>query len=126
MKSLLLDTHVVLWALQGSSRLSAHMRDCLTNDDITIFVSPVSAYEIIFKTNLGKLPPLPRSFAALVDEAGFTILPVNYGHFEFASRLPLVNRDPWDRILTAQSILDGIPLASCDRQIGVLGPEVVW
>jgi PIN domain nuclease of toxin-antitoxin system len=126
MKSLLLDTHAVLWALQGSNRLSAHICGCLTNEDIIIFVSPVSAYELNFKATLGKLPPLPNSFSALVNEAGYTILPVSYSHFEFASRLPLINRDPWDRILTAQSMLNGIPLASCDSQIGVLGADIVW
>jgi PIN domain nuclease of toxin-antitoxin system len=126
MKSLLLDTHAALWAFQGSHDLSAYVVSLLNDGDVTIFVSPISAYEIVLKVNLGKLPMLPRPFAALAQASDFAILPVSASHYERAGQLALLNRDPWDRVLTAQSIIENMPLVSRDSRISVLGAQIVW
>lgn len=123
---LLLDTHAVLWALSDSPRLSGTARRVLMSDTSEVFVSPVSAYELAFKAALGKLPPLPRPFAELCADQAFTELPVTSRQADLAARLPLVHRDPWDRILAAQAILEGLTLLTQDPALAALGPATLW
>lgn len=126
MSRYLLDTHVVLWALQGNRQLSEGVLDLLNDPEHMIYVSPVSAYEIALKVNLGKLPALPKPLLELILEADFAVLPVLTEHYELAGRLPLINRDPWDRILSAQATLEGMPLVSRDSLIARLGATIIW
>jgi PIN domain nuclease of toxin-antitoxin system len=125
MKKLLLDTHAVLWAFQRSDELSSPVVALLGDSDVTIFVSPVSAYETALKVNLGKVPMLTKPFAVLAEASDFAMLPVTSAHFERAEQLPLLNRDPWDRISTLQSIVENIPLVSRDSQISHLGAQLI-
>lgn len=126
MSRLLLDTHVVLWALQGNDQLSERVLALLNDPEQTIYVSPVSAYEIALKTNLGKLPSLPKPFLELVQEADFAVLPIHTEHYELAGRLPLINLDPWDRMLSAQAIEERMSLVSRDSTIARLGAKIIW
>ena len=126
MSRILLDTHAVLWAFQGSSELSTKALKLINDPDTEIFVSPISAYELALKANLGRLPSLPKDFSSLAKEAGFGILPITAAHFELAGKLPLINRDLWDRLLSAQAIVESIPLISCDANIAGLGAEIIW
>ena len=123
---LLLDTHAVLWALEDSPRLSEAARRALLASTSVVLVSPVSAYELSFKAAVGRLPPLPRPFAELCAEQGFAELPFTSRHADLAARLPLVNRDPWDRILAAQALLEGLTLVTRDPRVAALGPVVLW
>lgn len=126
MSAVLLDTHTVLWAFLGSKELSPTVIDILNDSNVTVFVSPISAYELSFKAQLGKLQMLPKSFEALAEAADFSVLPLTLEHFELAGRLPLVLRDPWDRLLSAQSIREDMPLLSRDEKIALLGAKVIW
>jgi PIN domain nuclease of toxin-antitoxin system len=126
MTRFLLDTHAALWAFQGAQDLSARVIDILNDPKVTIYVSPVSAYEIALKTNLGKLPRLPKRFADLAEESDFSLFTVTANHFELAGQLPLINRDPWDRILSAQALHEGMALISRDSAIATLGAQIVW
>jgi PIN domain nuclease of toxin-antitoxin system len=126
MSQFLLDTHALLWAFEGSQELSARVLDILNDPDHTIFVSPISAYEIAFKVNIGKLKALPQSFSTLVTESDFAVLPLTSEHFERAGHLPLLNRDPWDRLLSAQALIEDMPLISRDTRMTGLGAKIVW
>lgn len=126
MRRVLLDTHALIWFLAGSPELSERAYGLLADSETAAFVSPVSAYEIGLKTTLGKLRPLPASFEVLVGASGLTILPVLTVHLEKAGALPLTNRDPWDRILTAQAILDDLELVSRDSRLPQLGARIFW
>jgi PIN domain nuclease of toxin-antitoxin system len=122
----LLDTHSALWAFEGSEDLSQNVLNLLNDPNFTVFVSPVSAYELALKANLGKLPLLPKSFEDLAAQADFAILPVTAAHFEHAGKLSLVNRDPWDRILSAQAIVEDMMLVTCDTRMSGLGTKIIW
>ena len=126
MTKYLLDTHAVLWAFQGSNELSARAVSCIDDPSIEILVSPVSAYELALEANLGRLPLLPKDFSTLAGEAGFRMLAITATHFELAGKLPLINRDPWDRLLSAQAITEGMPLISRDTRIAGLGAQIIW
>ena len=126
MKGVLLDTHTALWSFLRSKELSSKANSILNDTNVSIFISPVSAYELAFKAKLGKLQTLPKSFIELAKDADFSILPLSIEHFELAGMLPLECRDPWDRLLSAQSILAPMPLLSRDTKISALGAEVIW
>ena len=74
MKNVLLDTHVALWVFEGASILSQKAMAILNDPEVSIFVSPISAYELALKATLGKLASLPKPFAVLADLSDFSIL----------------------------------------------------
>jgi PIN domain nuclease of toxin-antitoxin system len=122
----LLDSHALLWFLEGSDLLSRQAAALIENERVPIFVSPASIYELQYKVALKKLRPLPSELRAIVERAGFTELPITMLAAEAAARLPLVLRDPWDRMLAAQSMTSGLILISSDRHIGKLGIQTIW
>ena len=93
---------------------------------MNVFVSPISAYELALKATLGKLASLPKPFAELANLSDFSILPITMEQCELAGRLPFTCRNPWDRLISAQSILAPMPLLSRDTKILELGAEVIW
>jgi PIN domain nuclease of toxin-antitoxin system len=114
--NLLLDTHVLLWALASPDRLGGEPRRQLENPANTVFVSAVSAWEIEIKRGLGKL----RAPADLEDEVRairFTELPLRFRHVEALARLPDLHRDPFDRMLVAQAQVDDLTLVTRDRRL---------
>ncbi|HZN16762.1 MAG TPA: type II toxin-antitoxin system VapC family toxin [Micromonosporaceae bacterium] len=113
--SLLLDTHVVLWGLAGAPELSDDFLDRLRHDP-DIFLSPVTVWEITIKQAAGKLggpPDLPER----VRDMGFLELPVAHVHAITAGRLPMHHRDPFDRMLVAQAVVEKLTLATRDPEI---------
>jgi PIN domain nuclease of toxin-antitoxin system len=121
--SLLLDTHVVLWAVTGDTTLGADLLDRLRHDP-DIFLSPVSLWEITVKQTAGKLAG-PPDVAERVRDVGFSELPVTHAHVIAAGRLPLHHRDPFDRMLVAQAVSEGITLASRDPSIARYDVDVL-
>lgn len=110
--SLLLDTHVVLWWLIDDPNLSGEIKDRLDHDP-DVFVSAATIWEVAIKHTGGKLggpPDLPER----VRDSGFTTLPISDRHAIAAGRLPLIHRDPFDRMLIAQAGLEGMTLATRD------------
>lgn len=111
-EAVLLDTHIVLWAFDGDARLSHNYRSILTSDR-TLYVSAASVWEMAIKISLGKL----RAFDDLTGtlrRAGYEILAVSSEHAEVVARLPLHHRDPFDRLLIAQAIVEGLPVMTAD------------
>jgi len=121
--SLLLDTHVALWAITGDVTLGADFLDRLRHDP-DIFLSPVSLWEITIKQVAGKLPG-PADLAERVRDMGFQELPVSHTHAIVAGRLPPYHRDPFDRMLVAQAVTEGVTLVSRDPSIALYDVEVL-
>ncbi|MBA2450913.1 MAG: type II toxin-antitoxin system VapC family toxin [Chloroflexi bacterium] len=116
----LLDTHVLLWLLAGSERVSDRTRSLLADPSNDVFTSVASAWEIAIKVGLGKLnvPPalvtwLPQQLAA----SRLAVLPITIEHALGVERLPTHHADPFDRLLVAQAMAEDLVLATGDRYL---------
>ena len=112
---LLLDTHVVLWWLLDDATLSEEFKVRL-DDDPDVWLSPVSVWEVSIKSSAGKLDG-PQNLAEEVARSGFRQLPITTDHAVAAGRLPLLHRDPFDRMLIAQARAESLTLVTRDPQI---------
>lgn len=118
---LLLDTHAVLWWLEDRANLSETARDAIADPANIAFVSAVSAWEIAIKRSLGKLDA-PGNFVEAIELCGFQSLPITLKHGLATESLPSHHRDPFDRMLIAQAIVENATLVTRDpliRQYGV-------
>jgi PIN domain nuclease of toxin-antitoxin system len=126
-KNLLLDTHALLWWATGDKALSRKVRRLIEDERTKIFVSAATAWEITTKVRLGKLKwTSPDSLESYCLGQRFELLPVSFPHGERAGAWPQEHGDPFDRMLAAQSELEGMPLATNDRKIEVFGIDTVW
>jgi PIN domain nuclease of toxin-antitoxin system len=126
---LLLDTHTLLWWLDGDRRLSRSARSLIGDEDHEIVVSVASAWEITTKARLGKLPgalEVAAGVAGCIAAQGFTALDITILHAQRAGRLPGEHRDPFDRMLVAQSQLEDLPVVSDDRTFDEFGVNRIW
>ncbi len=126
---LLLDTSALLWWLEDSDELSANARREIDRLGNTIFVSGISLYEIALKVHIGKLTlpgRTPADVPAAVDAAKFVRLSVTMEHGLIAGQLPLSHKDPWDRLLAAQALVEDVAIVSDDKAFDVLGAERLW
>jgi PIN domain nuclease of toxin-antitoxin system len=113
--SLLLDTHIALWGITADASLGGEFLDRLRHDP-DIFLSPVTLWEITIKQKAGKLGG-PPDLAERVRDMGFRELPVAPAHAIAAGRLPVHHRDPFDRMLVAQAMVEGLTLVTRDTDI---------
>lgn len=126
---LLLDTHTLLWWFEGNPALSRRMRAALSEDGNTIFVSAATAWEIATKIRLGRLPfaeLLAADLSGYIDAQGFTEMPVTVRHGQRAGALPDLHRDPFDRMLIAQSLIEDCRLVSNEQLFDRYGVERFW
>ncbi len=127
--NLLLDTHALIWWGLDDPRLGPSARTMIASADNQVFVSAASAMEVATKHRLGKLPEaerLAREFAALVEGLGFLPLPISLAHAQFAGNLVVPHKDPFDRLLIAQSILEPMPLVSNEAIFDDFGVSRIW
>ena len=126
---LLLDTHAFLWWITNDSRLSARVYKALQSQKNEIFLSAVSGWEIAIKASLGRLD-LPKNPAKFILEQirlnAIQTLPVHITHALHVSTLPNLHKDPFDRMLIAQSQTERLPLATVDSQITQYKVKVYW
>ena len=120
MQRLLLDTHVLLWCLADAARLSASARAAITDATNDVCVSAVTGWEIAVKRAKGQLIA-PDNLGAMIEERGFTHLPLTFHHAEQAGMLPMHHRDPFDRFLVAQAQAEGLTLVTKDARIPQYG-----
>ncbi len=116
--SYLIDTHVLLWWVFDDARLCDISRQILKNPSHTIYVSSASAWEIATKYRIGKMPEaeqLLSNYESLLNQMGFNELGVSTAHALRAGQLPIEHRDPFDRMLMAQSEIEAIPVISYDK-----------
>jgi len=124
----ILDTHAFLWALAGDGRMSRHAREIFAgSSDLSLSIA--SVWEILIKVQAGKLN-LPRPAGKYVirklAENRIEILPISVDHLLAVERLPMHHRDPFDRMLIAQSMEENIPVVTADRIFTRYPVEVIW
>jgi PIN domain nuclease of toxin-antitoxin system len=125
----LLDTHALLWWLDGDRRMSRKTRQLIGNQQTTVLVSAASAWEITTKYRLGKLPGAAEVAAdvmACVTGQDFTPLDITVAHAQRAGLLPGPHRDPFDRMLIAQAQSEDIPLVSIETVFDGYGVRRIW
>lgn len=126
---ILLDTHALLWWMTGDAKLPERCAQWIEDRQNDVAVSPVSAYEIRFKATKGLLPggdALAADIGAIAVRAGFRVLDLSLEHALAAGVLPLPHRDPFDRLLAAQAIVEGYEILSADEAFDVLGAQRAW
>ena len=127
--NLLLDTHVFIWCVGEPAKLSKHVAALLTRDDVTVTVSAVSGWEIATKVRLGKLV-FPFSviddFSAALHGMAFKPLGISFEAAVAGARLAGDHRDPFDRMLAGQAIVEKLDLVSADPAFKVLGVATIW
>lgn len=127
--TLLLDTHVFLWALMEPDKLSAKVRDLLENPGNELLVSSASAWEISTKCRLGKLTVSKRLFSSygqVISGLGARSIPVTDEHALKAGSWDIAHRDPFDRMLAAQAHLEKVPIVSADIFLDAFGIDRIW
>lgn len=119
---LLLDTHVFLWVVADSPRLSATARDLIGRAD-EVHVSVASLWEVSIKAATGKIVADVDSLAGAIEGSGMIALPVSLAHAVQVSRLPLHDghKDPFDRLLLAQAMTEPLVLLTADRKLEAYG-----
>lgn len=123
---LLIDTHVLIWWLSNSSRLSGRARAAIANQANDLFVSACVAYEIACKQNSGRLPPISQQLPYQLRREGMSVLPISLDHALAAAVLPGPHRDPWDRIMMAQAAAEGLTVVTVDHVFAAYGVPVLW
>ena len=125
----LLDTHAFLWWIEDSPYLSSTARQVIADEANEIVVSAASAWEIATKFRLGKLPEakaVATDVAVCIADEGFEALAVSVADAERAGRLPGFHRDPFDRMLIAQSLRHDLSIVSIDAEFDRYGVNRLW
>ena len=126
---LLLDTHTLYWFIEGAPQLSSHALDVVSDPDNEILLSPASYWEIALKISLGKWQ-LNRRYEEFLDIAlvryGFVVLPVQATHTAQLIGMPFHHKDPFDRLLVAQAIVEQIAIVSADEQLDAYNITRIW
>jgi PIN domain nuclease of toxin-antitoxin system len=124
----ILDTHAFLWALAGDARMSRLARDTFTGPT-GLLLSIASVWEILIKVQSGKLK-LPRPAGPYVlrklAENGIEVLPISIDHLLAIERLPMHHRDPFDRMLIAQSLEENLPIVTSDPLFSRYDVQLIW
>jgi len=122
---LLLDSHVLLWALNDPGRLPPRVSVLLVDPALAVFVSVASLWELRIKAASGKLD-LPPNLPDLIRASGFDLLPIELRHIDRLGGLASHHRDPFDRMLIAQALADDLTLVSADRMVTLYDAPVLW
>jgi PIN domain nuclease of toxin-antitoxin system len=126
---LLLDTQAFLWWISNSKDLSEKAKEVIADEEAEVFFSVVNAWEIVIKASLGKLP-LPEVPSVLIpkmlERHNFQVLPVSLQHTLKVYDLPDLHKDPFDRLLIAQALVEGLMLVTSDELIKRYEIETLW
>ncbi|MFL5539098.1 MAG: type II toxin-antitoxin system VapC family toxin [Longimicrobiaceae bacterium] len=127
--TVLLDTHAFLWFIAGDPKLGPRIRAVIEDPGNRVLLSIVSLWEIVVKVAIGKLP-LSKTIAEVyrddVQGNDIELLEITVGHLVTLAGLPLVHRDPFDRLLVAQASAEGVQLVSADPALDAYGISRIW
>ena len=123
---LLLDSHAVHWWLAGSPGLSAVARDLILDAANPVLVSAASIYEIELKAGRGRVSLPPQELRAALRRNAVEELAITHDHAEYAAQLDWAHRDPWDRLLAAQALLESCALVSIDKVFDRVAVDRRW
>jgi PIN domain nuclease of toxin-antitoxin system len=124
-----LDTHALLWWLSDDAKLTRSARKIIAALNNEVFVSAATVWEIAAKVRIGKLPTaadLAADFTGCLDREGFKILEISGEHAARAGLLPGAHKDPFDRMLIAQSQAGNIPIVSNEVLFDAYGVRRIW
>lgn len=121
---LLLDTHTLIWAMEGGTRLTPTTRDLIRSRETSVYVSVASIWELAIKAAKGKFT-LPPDVSSTIAEAGFAVLEVKLDHALAAAKLVMHHRDPFDRMIVAQTITEGLILVTRDATLPLYGVPIL-
>jgi PIN domain nuclease of toxin-antitoxin system len=125
----LLDTHVFLWAITDNPQLSRRAREIFAVGRNVLFLSAASVWEILTKVQVGKLPlptPVGGYLKQQLTENDVQVLPILLAHILQLEQLPLHHRDPFDRILVAQSLEENLPIVTADPLLERYAATLIW
>ncbi len=122
---ILLDTHILLWALVGDQRLSKKGAKLISDPQNEVLVSAVSLWEVGIKHSLGRITVSPECLIEAIASTGFDQLAVTFDHCVTVSRLPIIHRDPFDRMLVAQSLSVPAILMTHDQTMSKYGSTIL-
>lgn len=111
----LLDTHILLWFLENDSRLSEIIREAIASPKNLVFVSSVSAWEISIKQSIGKLTA-PYNLEEALRFSRFEVLSVTLAHGVKVANLPMYHKDPFDRMLITQALVEDLTIITVDTK----------
>lgn len=114
--NLLLDTHALIWALENNPTLSTPARNAIIEGKNLVFISSATVWEMSIKQSQGKLET-PDNLQEEIDLHRFTQLSINFQHAGLAGKLPHIHKDPFDRMLIAQAMIEKLTLVTRDRLI---------
>lgn len=126
---LLLDTHAFLWWVDDDKRLSRRARAAIADGENDFFLSLTSCWELAIKVSLGKLSldaNVEQFVSVQAATNGFTLLPVQFSHAARVARLPFHHRDPFDRMLAAQALVERLAIVSGEPVFQRYGVKRVW
>lgn len=123
---LLLDTHVLIWALTAPRRLPARVAAAIRDPERDVYVSAASTWEIAIKSALGKITADIDTVVGAARDAGFDELPISIAHTVRLRALPPLHRDPFDRLLVAQALDEHLTIVSHDRLISAYPVSRLW
>jgi PIN domain nuclease of toxin-antitoxin system len=124
-----LDTHTFLWFVTNDAQLSEDALDAVAEPTNEILVSPASYWEIAIKVSLGKYPltvPFETFFREGIEGSGMAILPIEIHHAAVLSTLPMHHKDPFDRMMVSQAIVEHVPIVSADSALDAYGIQRLW
>ncbi len=113
----IIDTHTFLWFISGSSKLTRKAKNSIDNSKNKSFISIASLWELSIKIKLGKLT-INGTYESVIDDIvknGFEILSINFAHTVENYKLEFFHTDPFDRIIIAQGLVEGMSIISCDE-----------
>jgi PIN domain nuclease of toxin-antitoxin system len=126
---LLLDTHSFLWFILADGKLSTAARAAIADPVNDVAISPASYWEIAIKVALGKYT-LPQPYQVFMEHQiatnQFDILPIEVRHTSLLTTMPFHHKDPFDRLLVAQALVEGIPIVSGDANLDCYGVARLW
>ena len=127
--SLLLDSHAFVWFIQADPRCSHIARTAIEASDGAVFISAVTAWELSTKVRSGRWPEV-ADFALRIEDAmascDFAELPITVAHGRVAGFMPGAHRDPFDRMLAAQALIEDLTLVTADPVFRMFGTRTLW
>jgi PIN domain nuclease of toxin-antitoxin system len=122
---LLIDSHAFLWWSEALPALGSGAHGAIADPTNEVLISVAALWELTIKVSSGKLS-FATDVETIVANQGFTILPIKFLHLTRLIGLPRFHRDPFDRMMIAQALAEGIPIATSDRVFGAYGVQIVW
>ncbi len=122
--NLILDTHIILWWMDDSDLLPKRYHRAISDINNICFVSAASIWEISIKSSIGKLD-IPDNYMEVLFDQNFKELPISWQHTDRVRSLPMYHKDPFDRLLIAQAIVENLTLLSVDKIISEYNVDIL-